>query len=414
MKKTSLLALILVLALCLPLLASCDGRNNEEDSTAAGNTETTASSEETNVDIQETTNISETIETPENSETTTAPDTTIAPENSETTTAPETTVVPETEPEEDPITGEVINGHYVTEDKAYQLYNFNEQHANRYVQCVMNLAIKLNGLADVYSIVAPTSAVIYLSDREYQALGTTIGREGIEYVYDEIAKYSEQLVASGDISSPVNTINLYDCLSSHRDEYIYYRTDHHWAALGAYYASRYFLDTVGKSYPSLDEYKEIRIDHFLGAFYNSTQSTCLENNPDTVYAYESPTVTKFKVLAKNATALKVKPIINPNVTSWNKYVCFINGDMPYSVIHNETINDESAILIIKDSFGNAFSPMLADSYEYVHIIDYRHWSGDLATFVQDNNVDTVLLLINSKAPTSNTSMTNLEKFLNQE
>ena len=320
----------------------------------------------------------------------------------------------EGESETEPVEKEAIDGYYVKGDTAYQLYYFDKDYVDRYTRSVVNAAIKLDGIAQVYDIVVPTSPCIYLSDEEIEYLDCSDGNEAIEYIYKALDAYSDQLIAENKLTTPIKTIDVYPTLYEHKDEYIFFRTDHHWTGLGAYYTSRRFLDEVGRDYPPLSAYKEYQIDGFLGTLYKNTQNANLKKSPDTVYAYESPTVTKFKVLAKNATALKVKPIINPNVTSWNKYVCFINGDMPYSVIHNETINDESAILIIKDSFGNAFSPMLADSYEYVHIIDYRHWSGDLATFVQDNNVDTVLLLINSKAPTSNTSMTNLEKFLNQE
>ena len=354
----------------------------------------------------------------EDPETTTDGTGTAAPDDSDTTTSetsapdtPDKPDTPDTPTEDEPIIGETIDGYYVKGDTAYQLYYFNKQNADRYARSVMNLAIKLKGLADVYSMIAPTSSVIGLSDKEIEVLGMSNGKDGIEYIHRAIAAYSEQLMAMDKISSPVQTIGLYDCLNAHRDEYIFYRTDHHWTGLGAYYASRYFLDTVGKSYPSLDQYKEIKIDGFLGTLYSYTQNANLKNHPDTVYAYESPTVKNFQVLYKDATALKVKPIINPNVTSSNKYLCFITGDRPYSVIHNETINDGSSILIIKDSFGNAFSPMLADSYEYVHIIDYRHWSGDLAEFVQENNIDTVLLLLNIRATASDTSMGNLENFL---
>ena len=466
MKKTSLLALILVLALCLPLLTACGGDKGEEETSAivshettVGNEETTASkettkapeqttviTEETYISCRETTETTESTETtgmveaPEATETTQLAETTEAPEATETSQVTETTQVVETtemaetveatettviaetteltesteETTENPITGEVINGYYVSGDKSYQLYYFDEYNADRYAQGVMNIAVELAGLAQVYSIIAPTSAVIYLSDREIEALKMSSGKEGIEYINHAIATYSDQLIASGKITLPVQTISLYDCLSSHRDEYIYYRTDHHWAALGAYYASRYFLDTVGKSYPSLDEYKEIRIDNFLGTHYNHTQSANLGNNPDTVYAYESSTVTKFNVLYSGATAFKEKPIINPNVTSWNKYLCFITGDRPYSIIHNETITDGSSILLIKDSFGNAFAPMILDSYEYVYIIDYRHWVGDLAASVQETNVETVLLLTNIMSTASDTSLNNLDKFLKPE
>ena len=34
----------------------------------------------------------------------------------------------------------------------------------------------------------------------------------------------------------MNTVDVADTLSAHSGENIYYRTDHHWTSLGAYYA----------------------------------------------------------------------------------------------------------------------------------------------------------------------------------
>ena len=76
----------------------------------------------------------------------------------------------------------------------------------------------------------------------------------------------------------------------------------------------------------------------------------------------------------------------------DKYLCFIAGDNPLTKIHNEKITDGSSIVVIKESYGNAFVPFLVDSYEHVYVIDYRHWKGILSDFVIENNIDDVLFL----------------------
>ena len=62
------------------------------------------------------------------------------------------------------------------------------------------------------------------------------------------------------------------------------------------------------------------------------------------------------------------------------------------VIHNPNKKDGSSIVVVKESYGNAFVPFLVDSYEYVYVIDYRHWSGHLADFVVEKGIDDVLFL----------------------
>ena len=76
----------------------------------------------------------------------------------------------------------------------------------------------------------------------------------------------------------------------------------------------------------------------------------------------------------------------------NKYMCFIGGDNPVSTIHNKDIKDGSSIVVIKESYGNAFVPFLVDSYEYVYVIDYRYFDGNLIDFVEENDIEDVLFL----------------------
>ena len=327
-------------------------------------------------------------------------------------TVTETETKPQSETETEPPQQEVIDGYYVKGDSAYQLYYFDKAYVDRYTRTVVTAALKLNGIAEVYDIVVPTSACFYLSDDDIERLGASDGNDAIAYIYKAIGSYSDQLVAQGQLKNPVKTLDIYPYLASHKDEYIFYRTDHHWTGLGAYYTSRIFLDTVGRPYPKLEAYKTHRIDGFLGTLYKHTQNINLKNNPDTVYAYESPTVKKLTVLDRHTGEYIEDVLINPNVTSSNKYLCFSSGDRPYYEIHNESINDGSAILVIRESYGNAFLPMIADSYEYVYAIDYRFWDEDLVSLVKEKNITTVLFLNNLAATVTNYNIWTMERCIN--
>ena len=317
-----------------------------------------------------------------------------------------------TEKETEPPEKEVIDGYYVNGDTAYQLYYFDQALVDRYTKSVINAALKLDGIAHVYDMVVPTSPCIYLSEADISRLGCTDGNDAISYIYKAIDSYSRQLMESGRLSAPVKTLDVYPTLAKHKEEYIFYRTDHHWTGLGAYYTSRLFLDAVGRNYPSLDKYTEYQIDGFLGTLYKHTQNASLKANPDTVYAYESPTVKKLTVFDRNTEEYIEDVIINPNVKSSNKYLCFSSGDRPYYEIHNETVHDGSAILVIRESYGNAFLPVIADSYEYVYAIDYRFWDEDLVSLVLEKNIDTVLFLNNLAATATNYNIWTMERCIN--
>ena len=317
----------------------------------------------------------------------------------------ETSGSDETEPPEK----EVIDGYYVKGDSAYQLYYFDQALVDRYTKSIVNAALKLDGIANVYDIVVPTSTNLYLSEADISRLGCSDGNDAIEYIYKAIGAYSDQLVGAGRLSKPIVTLDVYPTLAAHKNEYIFFRTDHHWTGLGAYYTSRVFLDTVGRSYPSLDKYKEHRLDGFLGSLYKHTQNANLKNNPDTVYAYEPPNVKNLTVYDDNNNVYLEFPLIDPNVSSSNKYLCFSAGDRVYYEIHNEKIKDGSAILVVKESYGNAFLPMLAESYEYVYAVDYRFWNGDFVGLVKEKNIDTVLFLNVLTATVTNYNIWTMER-----
>ena len=85
-----------------------------------------------------------------------------------------------------------------------------------------------------------------------------------------------------------------------------------------------------------------------------------------------------------------------NSSSGNKYGTFIGGDNPFSYVKNPTLEDGSAVMLIKESYGNCFAPFLIENYEYVYIVDYRYISKvdsrNLKEMCQDLNIDDVLFL----------------------
>ena len=126
-------------------------------------------------------------------------------------------------------------------------------------------------------------------------------------------------------------------------------------------------------------------------------------------AYLSPTVSELLTASKGV--YTTHPLIHTAITSSNKYLCFCAGDHEYYEVHNDTVTDGSSILIVKESYGNAFVPMIVDSYEYVYAVDYRFWREDLRTFVAEKGIDTVLFLNNLMATGDSYNVGCLEKML---
>ncbi|MBE6684258.1 MAG: hypothetical protein E7592_01230 [Ruminococcaceae bacterium] len=280
--------------------------------------------------------------------------------------------------------GEKVSGLYVNADVAYQLYSFNEQNSKSYVALINNFATRVDGKAQVYDLIAPLHYQIALSVETAQKYGASDGEKAIDYMYSLL-------------SDSVTSVDALSEMRAHNGEYLYFRTDHHWTARGAYYAFVAFCEAKGIEPTALESYESLRFDGFLGTLYSeANQPAAMKNNPDFVEAFVPMGTNEITVTERGGNVVKYQ-VVNKQTNSWYpaagaKYNCFIAGDNPLSEIHNPSISDGSSIVVVKESYGNAFIPFLVDSYEYVYVIDYRYWSSDLADFVIEGGIDDVLFL----------------------
>ena len=77
-----------------------------------------------------------------------------------------------------------------------------------------------------------------------------------------------------------------------------------------------------------------------------------------------------------------------------KYSAFIASDNPFTEIENKELSDNSACVVVKESFGNAFIPFLVDHYQKIYVVDYRYWTGSISKLAEEKKVQDVLFLNN--------------------
>ncbi len=298
---------------------------------------------------------------------------------------------------------ETFGGVLLSGDTAYELYNFNTDVANRYAAAISNAANRLGDSVKVYDIVAPTSVGITLPDSLKKNINSSDQQKAINYMY-------------GSMSDNVNTVDVFTSLNKHKKEYIYFRTDHHWTQLGAYYAYEQLMLAKKASPIPLEQYTTQQFDGFLGTFYTSTKkSPALAGSPDSVVAYKPFNNAIMTVTDKGGKTFNY-PIIQ-DTTSYPsnlKYAStFIGGDNPYTTIVNNDLTDGSACVLVKESYGNAFAPLLIPHYQTVYIVDYRYYSGSLVELVQNNGVSDVIFLNNISATRASSLVGYLEKLINR-
>ncbi len=326
----------------------------------------------------------------------------IAEETVEEAAEEEELVIPDVEDQDLAAFGGSI---YANSEAAYGIYGFSSSASARYCLAVNALAESLEGVATVYDLIAPVSGCIMLSENTQKSIGCSDAADAINFMFT-------------NMDENVNTVYTVDNLLAHRDEYIYFKTDHHWTALGAYYAYEEFCKVAGLTPNDIDGFETVSYEGFKGTFY-STVSASYNLETDTLIAYIPNGTNKCHTFLRNSGSyMEIDWNVVYNVSSYSKYSlysCFAVGDEPYTVAHNENITDGSSILVVKDSYGNALIPFLIDHYEYVYWIDFRYyskyasWAGyssdSISWLVKENEIQNVLV-INNLCSTGSSSLLN--------
>lgn len=279
------------------------------------------------------------------------------------------------------VAGEQIGSLYLNGDSAYELFYFSEK-AVRAHASLLNTVQAMFPKLKLSAMIVPNSFGVILDPKVQEKLASSGMDQAIAYSYSLMDKR-------------VNTVNVFDALSAHKKEYIYFRTDHHWTQLGAYYAYQEYCKSMGYSTRSLSDYQKLDFPEFYGTFYffmNRPES--LKGHPDQVTAYQGSMNTMQYTDSKGN--LQEGKLINDasQMLPGNKYNCFMLGDHGYVEIHNEGAPRKKSILVLKDSYGNAFVPLLAQDYRDVYVVDYRHYQGNASSLIQEKGIEEILFLNN--------------------
>ena len=279
-------------------------------------------------------------------------------------------------------------GVYVVGSAGYEMYNYVGSLAEKYQSTVNAVADSLSGVSQVYAMAIPLSSGITLPDELFSDIPGS----------DQAQAEKDILVGMGQ---NVKTIPLHDVMMSHRTEYIYFRTDHHWTALGAYYAYVQFCTAKGITPHNLSDYEVSQFPGFLGSFYNDGgKPDAMKNDPDTVNAYHPVSATASMKYGdnENSTLTGGQVIFDESTASASlKYGTFIMGDNPFTVIENPEVSNGESCIVVKESFGNAFVPFLVDHYQTVYVVDYRYYSGSVTQLARNKGVKDVLFVNNLSA-----------------
>ena len=301
---------------------------------------------------------------------------------------------PDSKGMDEEIQNQIQQNLYVKGDAAYSVYYFGKENCTNYVAALNNVAAELKGQTTVYNILVPNNSGVMLSEDELSKLAGSDQEQAIDYYYS---------IESDD----VKTVDTIKTLRKHNDEYLYFRTDHHWTQLAAYYVYQNFCKVKGIEAHDLSYYDKKEFKNFLGTFYSTLGNSNMEANPDTVDAYVPKGTNDMTFWDTDGKEWNWNVIYD--VDSWassSKYMTFIGGDRPMEVIENPQIKDGSSCVVLKESYGNCFVPFLVDHYQTVYVLDYRYTTVNVLDFVKEKQADD-LIIINNITIIGSTSVVDL-------
>lgn len=266
-------------------------------------------------------------------------------------------------------------------DSAFNYFSFSQYWSDYYVSLINDLA---DAVADkgvtVVSALIPTSVGIMIEPEYMEKIGCADQGQAIDYM---LSGMNDNIVK----------VDMYQTLVDHNSEYIYFRTDHHWTALGAYYGYTDLCQALGYQPASLDSFALWDQGEFEGSLYWScNQSSRLRL--DYVYAYNPPGDIEVMITGDNGYAFPWTVLTDMSGSDKSsKYMTFLAGDHSMTEITNNDLPDAPSCVVVKDSFGNAIAPFLTQNYHKVYVMDFRsYFTMDLRQFVEVYDVDQILFL----------------------
>ena len=275
-------------------------------------------------------------------------------------------------------------GIFIWNNKAFETFEASQGASASYAGAISHYKSKLSSDVNVYNLVVPTHTAFGLPDRLEKTVPSTDQKA---YLNNIFKSYSTNVIP----------VNVYDTFEEKKKEYLYLNTDHRWTSLGAYYAYRDFCEVAGETPIEISELTSNKITGFKGTLYETSKAEVLNNNPDTIIYYDMPESYSMSILKSNSS--KWNDYRGMYNESTNNYEVFIYGDNPVTKIINDNEKNGKNILVVKDSYGNAFVPWLVNNYDEVHSIDFRSYNGNIISYCANNNI-TDVLFINSTVNSS--------------
>ena len=204
-----------------------------------------------------------------------------------------------------------------------------------------------------------------------------------------------------NLSSTITTLDINSELKKSSNEYLYYKTDHHWTSLAANKAYNVAKDKM-KLNNIESKFEQLTVSNDFNGTLTSKSGFSTSNDNIDVYLNTNP---NLKVIVTYPEAGKKSSSLydTSKLKTKDKYSMFLSGNHPITDIRT-TAETTNSIIIFKDSYANCFIPFLTEHYSKITVIDPRYYYDDLYKLMEENKFDDILFLYNANTFFSDTSL----------
>lgn len=275
--------------------------------------------------------------------------------------------------------------------KLFTVGDSTQKQLDKNVQAVADFAAKYPG--KVTFLLAPSASVIY---PEMLPVGAPMIDENA--ILDDIF---------AKVGQTATVLDLRPSFIDQKQEYLYFKTDHHWTPNGAYRAYEQFCAQKGLTPFDRDAHATETIEDFQGTHYSATRLWNVENDTITYYPLDNP-MTIYQITGEaQYEAETTENLINTEkFSARDKYAAFLDGNNGYSVVEG---NGTGSILVVKDSYANSFVPYLTANYAKIGIVDFRNFKYGLDTTIAQEGYDEILILYNFQTFIADTNLINISR-----
>jgi hypothetical protein len=284
-----------------------------------------------------------------------------------------------------------INGVFVVGDRMIQVWRAEHPRpyytadavsdADRILHSVDGFARRMNQLygTESYIMLVPSAQEIYI---DTLPPNSQPGNQSalIKYCYDNLEHFT-----------PIGVMTY---LAENSNNYIYYRTDHHWTTFGSYWGYFAAAKQLGLTPYDLGRFHvEHASSDFRGTLFSKTLN--FRVTPDVIQFYTllSDTEREVHLRVNNGNEITEQDSLyfREFLEKKDKYAAFMGLNSPIMEVSANVENDKS-LLIFKDSFAHCMIPFLANHYSRITVLDMRYINTDIREFVELQDYSQILFV----------------------